>query len=191
MPPLDVSCWDLRRSLQIHCLLVSYRTLAWLVFDEQRLRLGQSFIALRCPHSCYFDSQRADIIFGGSRCATDTLHSATPQHAVAATASSGKASKTTAAVRHRRDAKSAARSAAKNAHHGIANALRPRQGRLRRRAAPPRRRQSKFRYREGHKSLPIRKRPPRPAAQRPGVITSRITRHVIVGLSARERGRGL
>ena len=34
VPPLDASVWNLRRSLQIDCLLVCYRPLARLVFNN-------------------------------------------------------------------------------------------------------------------------------------------------------------
>ena len=62
LPRLDVSVWNLRRSLQAGCLLVPYRPLAcWFLTTPNRLRVPYVTL-LSSPHSCYFESQREDSI---------------------------------------------------------------------------------------------------------------------------------
>ena len=183
-PPLYVSTWNSRRSSQIHCLLVSYRPLApgFYLAKKAVARRRQQFDERRRSHIATPSSSSAKAAIEVVPRALQTRCTLLPPSTPSPRQQFDSGRRPTATASKQRQGQH---------NDGITDQLRPRTSRLRRLAAPPRRRQGKFRYREGHKSLPIRKRPPRPAPQRPRVITGRITRRVTMGLPPRERRRGL
>ena len=88
VPPLDASGWNLRRSLQIHCLLVCYRPLASLIFAaKKRASCANVSSAINGEHSDIAtpSSSRAKTVIEAVPVA---LHSHPahfqPQHAIAA-----------------------------------------------------------------------------------------------------------